>query len=87
MPVMTREVAKNTLVRTLVSTARRRKSRSVNADDAQKILTKLGYRGYRAFVGSVLKSNEHFTRTGYTKSQIPSNRHRTISTWRLRANV
>lgn len=87
MPTISREHARERLVSRLIRTAKRRKDRSVNADDAQKILTSIGYKGYRAFVGTVLKSNANFTRTGYTKSEIPSNKHRTIGTWRLRAGV
>ena len=87
MPTISRENAKERLVTRLIRTAKRRKNRSVTADDAQKILTDIGYKGYRAFVGTVLKGNANFTRTGYTKSEIPSNKHRAIGTWRLRASV
>lgn len=65
----------------LVSLANRRTTKTVTADDAQRILDRWNYRGRRSVIGGVLR-NPTFRSVGYTRSKVPSNRDRTIRVWK-----
>lgn len=52
----------------------------VTADDAQRYLDRIDYRGNRTVIGSVLR-RPNFRPRGYTKATTPSSKHRTIRVW------
>ena len=71
----------NTLVKQLTTLGKRRKTRTVTSDDAQRLLDRVGYPGNRNLIGGVLRS--HFKSVGFTRSTRPSNRGRTIRVWKV----
>ena len=75
--------ARTTLVGRLLGIAKRRKTKTVTSDDAQRILDRLDYKASRNLIGGVLRS--HFKSVGFVRSTRPSNKGRTVRVWKATA--